>query len=694
MLSKSGQTLLRAHPIGVTAVIIGSLLTAAAPVSALPTVWAGTLSFDEANLQTKDAPLNVTIQLGQPRAEQATAGFTWYFSRYGPANICHGQLEPTLTWSVSSSGLVTAEGNGETPDFYSFQGQLDGTTNTINGTIYHPPFPSKRQACGSFTIRPVGAASPLKPPQCKAEPPPHPSPLPPPHPSVNAHKNPSMWPAPAGFTRTGAGSRAIVDAAALTLTCDGGSAGANAACTSIITPAFARGKTWAFMVDDADTTGATLKTVTVAVIEAVPLQLGVNESYSLTVNSTHASVVAPTQWGALYGLESFFQLLLIEPWEECEVCNKYVVKGDVPFSIVDAPRVRWRGLMIDYGRHYLPVELIKTTIDAMAAAKMNALHWHLTDDQSFPLCLDSQPQLCRLSQFRDHVTGAPQNYTPAAIADVVGYATARGVRVIPELDLPGHSTGLRRGAPQVYLNCSTGTHPLPDPTGEGFFELIDSIVGELAGEFPDAFLHMGGDEVNTTCWTENAAVAKWMRNKNLTVVGVLGYFKQRIQAIVAKHGKRAMFWDEFWAAGLPALDSTVAEIRGPSPGWAQTLSKGRQALTTGINEAWYLDHGVANPRFIQMDWEPYYAHDPFEGLSPEQLQYVLGGEVDMWGEGVDITNFESRVFPWATAVGERLWSPAAQTREKDDTVTRLTDFRCLLVKRGVRAAPVGAGAPC
>ena len=256
--------------------------------------------------------------------------------------------------------------------------------------------------------------------------------------------------------------------------------------------------------------------------------------------------------------------------------------------------------------------------------------------------------------------------------------------------MPGHSAGLQRGAPQFYINCPT--HPLPDPTGEGFFELIDSIVGELAGVFPDTFLHMGGDEVNTACWTSNASVVKWMHSKNLTAMGVLGYFQQRIQAIVAKHGKRTMFWDEFWAAGLPALHSTVAEIRSST--FAQTLSEGRQALTTGINEAWYFDHGISEPRFIQDDWEPYYAHDPFDGLSAHQLQFVLGGEVDMWGEGVDVTNFESRVFPWATAVGERLWSPAAQTREKDDTVSRLTEFRCLLVKRGVRAAPLGPGAPC
>jgi N-acetyl-beta-hexosaminidase len=108
----------------------------------------------------------------------------------------------------------------------------------------------------------------------------------------------------------------------------------------------------------------------------------------------------------------------------------------------------------------------------------------------------------------------------------------------------------------------------------------------------------------------------------------------------------------------------------------------------------YFDHGISQPRFIQDDWEPYYKHDPFASLSAEQMRFVLGGEVDMWGEGVDETNFESRVFPWSTAVGERLWSPAAQTYDSSDAESRLIAIRCLLVRRGIKAAPIGPSAPC
>lgn len=141
---------------------------------------------------------------------------------------------------------------------------------------------------------------------------------------------------------------------------------------------------------------------------------------------------------------------------------------------------------------------------------------------------------------------------------------------------------------------------------------------------------MGGDEVKTDCWSTNTTVSTWMKLRNLTALGTLGYFQSKIQEIVKRHGKRAMFWDEFWAVSETAelaLNTTVAEIRSSS--FHELVHAGRLSLTTGINEAWYLDHGIANPRFIQSDWQLYYSHDPFVDILPSDMQYVLGGEVDM-----------------------------------------------------------------
>jgi hypothetical protein len=537
--------------------------------------WAGTLSFDDESLATTDVPLNATTGA-------SAASFSFYFNRNSGGRRCAHQLEPSLQWSLNGSE-ATALGDGADPNFYTYQGALSADGGAIvGGVVYHPPF-SARQRVGTFTLRKVNATNPQMPSPCTA------------HASGGANPT-GLWPAPARFSPAPAGKGAVVviDPAALALQCDGGGA---RTCASV-SAAWERGVAWALGAPHPNTTGASLSSVVVRVLGPaadVPLQLGADESYTLAVNATHAVLEAPTQWGALYALESFFQLVRSpEPWlssaDDCDHrCDAYTVGEDVPFSITDAPRVRWRGLMIDTARHYLPPPVIKRAIDAMAAAKMNALHWHVADDQSFPLCLDAAPQLCAASAFRDHATGAPRNYSTAAVRDLVAYATARGVRIVPEIDLPGHSAALARGAPGVYADCpaSSSSHPLPDPRPEaGFYALLDAVVGELAGLFPDETLHMGGDEVKTDCWDGSAPVQAWMKAQNLSAMGALAYFQQRVQGILATHGRRAMFWDEFWAAGLPAANSTYAEIRGTT--FAALLAGGRPALTTGIGEAWYV----------------------------------------------------------------------------------------------------------
>jgi hexosaminidase len=298
---------------------------------------------------------------------------------------------------------------------------------------------------------------------------------------------------------------------------------------------------------------------------AVLLQFGTDESYTLAINSTHATVTAPTQYGAMHGLETFFQLVALTSNHTGAMATSHTAAGTVvdgalvytlsaavPMSIVDKPLVRWRGLMIDTARHFLSVTTIKRAIDAMAASKMNNLHWHLTDDQSFPVCLISHPELCQAAAYRNRATGALMFYSTADIKDIVSYADARGVRVTPELDLPGHSYGLARGAPQVYVKCGGVNAYLPDPTTDAFFNFLDEIVTELTELFPDAYLHMGGDEINMGCWSENSNVSAWMKQEGYNnTIEALGYFQSRVQNIVRENNRIAMFWDEFWAAGLP-----------------------------------------------------------------------------------------------------------------------------------------------
>lgn len=388
-------------------------------------LWYGTISFDDPRLKTHRAPLNVSVT-----TETNTASFSWFFTAEG----CRNQLEPKLAWSVSRGGNAAALGCISDPcdgaaNFYSFVGQASATGNTINGSVIHPPY-SRRQRVGTFTICKASAVSQPLAPQCRAGRPvpgPAPSPSPPKRP-VRPNPN-GLWPAPAQFDRAASGgAQVVIDSAGLRLRCEGIAHACEQAQAG-----FQRGAAWAFSVNSNNSTDATLREIVVLITSGVDLQFGVNESYVLAVNETTAVIEAATQWGALYGLESFFQLVLIEPWQDCPTCNQYLLRELVPFVIRDEPRTRWRGLMIDTARHYLPVSLIQKTIDAMAASKMNSLHWHLTDDQSFPLCLQSQPQLCQLSAYKSHATGVMQNYSSLDVSNIVSYATARGVRVIPEL---------------------------------------------------------------------------------------------------------------------------------------------------------------------------------------------------------------------------------------------------------------------
>lgn len=339
--------------------------------------WAGTISFSDARLATVDAPLNATVTAA---GAGRSAAVTWWFTGEG----CREQYEPALAVSASGQtmellGCGGSESNcSGSRNFYTLIGNVT-TTGRVNGTVFHPPYPEQKRPVGSFTIAKTSPTNRQQAPQCQGHGPAPPAPpAPGPVPKPDGPNPQALWPAPASYhpAPNETGSVAIIDGPALSLHCSG----SNGVCESYISPAFARGKTWALAVPDADSTGATLRRLVVDITEAQPLQFGTNESYELTVNSSCATITAPTQWGALYGIESFFQLVLIEPWEECPNCRKYIIRPNVPFSIADQPRTRWRGLMIDTGRHWLPPTTIKKAIVAMAAAKMNALHWHLTGE--------------------------------------------------------------------------------------------------------------------------------------------------------------------------------------------------------------------------------------------------------------------------------------------------------------------------
>src|SRR6185503_12823254 len=284
-----------------------------------------------------------------------------------------------------------------------------------------------------------------------------------------------------------------------------------------------------------------------------PLQLGEDESYTLTVTSAKAELNAPTTLGVMRGLQTFLQLVQVAP-------QGFAVPA---ITVEDKPRFPWRGLMIDSSRHFMPVDVIKRNLDAMAAVKLNVFHWHLSDNQGFRVESKRFPKL--------HEMGSDGlYYTQEQIRDIISYAHDRGIRVVPEFDMPGHCTSWLVGYPELASNpgpYSIGREfgvfdPAMDPTRESTYKFLDKFIGEMAKLFPDQFFHIGGDEVNGKAWDSNPKIQDFMHSHGLKGNDELqAYFNKRVQKIVTKYGKTMEGWDEILRPEVPK-DIVIQSWRG------------------------------------------------------------------------------------------------------------------------------------
>lgn len=363
---------------------------------------------------------------------------------------------------------------------------------------------------------------------------------------------------------------------------------------------------------------------------------GDDERYHLTATSQGARLSAPNPTGVLRGLETFRQL---------------VVEQSVPVvDIDDHPRFSWRGLHLDVSRHWMPIEVVMRNLNGMAAVKLNVFHWHLSDDQGFRVESKRFPKLHQLGSDGHY-------YTQEQIRDVVAYARDRGIRVVPEFDVPGHTTSWLVGYPQLAsapgpyrIERNWGVFdPTMDPTRESTYEFLDAFIGEMAALFPDPFFHIGGDEVTGKQWKSSARIRAFMRKQHLkTTEELQSYFNRRLQKIVAKHGKRMEGWDEILDPDLPK-DIVIQSWRGQK----SLAEAARHGFSSILSWGYYLDH--IEPA------STLYSVDPLDGeasaLSDKERSRILGGEVAMWGEFVSPENVDSRIWPRAAAVAERLWSP-------------------------------------
>ncbi|HWB86489.1 MAG TPA: family 20 glycosylhydrolase [Bryobacteraceae bacterium] len=394
--------------------------------------------------------------------------------------------------------------------------------------------------------------------------------------------------------------------------------------------------------------------------------LGEDESYQLDVSASDAKLQARTVTGALRGLETFAQLIAPGP-------DGFQIPA---VHIEDRPRFPWRGLMMDVSRHWMPLAVVERNLDAMAAVKLNVFHWHLSDDQGFRVESKVYPRLQQEGSDGHY-------YTQAQVREVVNYARDRGIRVIPEFDMPGHTSSWFVGYPA--LASAPGPYaierhfgvfePVMDPTREETYTFLDGFIGEMASLFPDPYFHIGGDEVKDDQWKHSAAIQAFMRAHHIaTSRDLQAYFNHRVQELLKKHGKIMIGWDEVLVPGL-ASETVIQSWRGQKS-VAEAVSKGYRSL---LSWGYYLDH--LQPASY------HYAVDPMQGdsasLTPEQASRILGGEACMWAEYVDAETVDSRIWPRMAAIAERFWSPRDVT-SVDSMYSRLPEVSRWLEWTGLR----------
>lgn len=369
------------------------------------------------------------------------------------------------------------------------------------------------------------------------------------------------------------------------------------------------------------------------------LKPGEDESYTLTVSGDMAQLSAVTDLGMMHGLETFLQLVQSDN-------QGHFITG---VTINDQPRFTWRGLMIDVSRHFSPIDIICRNIDGMAMVKMNVLHLHLSDDQGFRIESKVFPKL--------HKNGSNGEYfTQQQIKDIISYAADRGIRVVPEFDMPGHVTSWFPGHPE--LAAAPGPYsiekkfgvfdPSMDPTKKSTYKFLKKFLGEMCELFPDPYFHIGGDENNGKQWDSNSSIKQFKQRNDLKDNHALqNYFNQKVFSILQKQNKKMIGWDEILQPGLPS-GSVIQSWRGKE-GIKAAASQGYDVI---LSNGYYID-------LVQPAWK-HYMNDPAPRdlkLTAEEQKFILGGEATMWAELVTPETIDSRIWPRTAAIAERLWSP-------------------------------------
>eukprot|EP01087_Luapelamoeba_hula_P020254 TRINITY_DN6880_c2_g1_i1.p1 TRINITY_DN6880_c2_g1~~TRINITY_DN6880_c2_g1_i1.p1 ORF type:complete len:528 (-),score=69.30 TRINITY_DN6880_c2_g1_i1:46-1605(-) len=398
-----------------------------------------------------------------------------------------------------------------------------------------------------------------------------------------------------------------------------------------------------------------------------PLQLGTDESYRLSVPVVgDASLEAETYYGALKGLETFSQLVQYN-----FSASTYGI-SQTPWVIKDSPRFPHRGVLVDTSRHFEPMAMLRRIIDSLSYAKFNVLHWHITDIQSFPF------QSAKLPRFTMAAYSMSERFSPEDVQDLVEYARKRGVRVMMEIDVPGHAGSWCAGYPEV---CPSPQCNMPlDPSSNATWTIMRTLLEELISLVPEGLFHLGGDEVDMSCWTSVPHVAQWIKAHTTDNLGAYRYFVNQAHTMVQAKGRTPINWDEVYANfGTTISNDTIIHV-WRNEAYVQNATRDGFRVLVSPDGPWYLDG-------LSTTWQQMYALEPANGITNHaQAARILGGEACMWGETVDASVIMPTIWPRAAAVAERLWSDVS-VNNATTAEPRYAWFRCLLDQRGIEAGP-------
>ncbi len=424
--------------------------------------------------------------------------------------------------------------------------------------------------------------------------------------------------------------------------------------------------------------------IIVQVDKAEAMQIGLDESYKISVSERQVILKANNSIGAIRGMETLVQLL------RSDANSNYFPEVE----ITDFPRFKWRGLMIDCARHFIPTDVLMRNIEAMAEVKMNVLHLHLSDNEGFRVESKMYPELQAKGSNGKY-------YLQKELKDLVSYAADRGIIIVPEFDMPGHSRSWFAGYPE--LASAPGPYkpgpgysmdpanpvspgnllkfikafptPAMDPSNEATYSFLNTFLSEVCDIFPSAYIHIGVDENNGVSWRNNSRIVDFMSRNGMTSTDELqSYFADRVNTIVTKHGRISIGWDEIYS---PSISKNVLiqiwDTRAPKTKSVEILQHGNSEINS---RGYYLD--LFMPAYV------HYLNDPMPYNCPDSLKkLVLGGEAAIWTELANEQNIEGRIWPRTAAIAERLWAPAS-VENVNDLYKRLFEINLSLAQQGLQ----------